>query len=144
MVVLTRSSLPWVLHTWMSGTNPLQTPTAWFWGTHKWAIFAALLGSRVSRIADNVLVFGPLLHRGIELRSLHQSSWDGYSVCSGLFWGEKVVCWCPGSWWRVSWFGLYSPVMLWKMAFFSLWIRVLTWSKKSYSFSVLTICDQTD
>ena len=35
MVTLTRSSLPWVPHTWMSGTNPLQTPRAWFWGTHK-------------------------------------------------------------------------------------------------------------
>ena len=38
------------------------------------AISAALLGGRVSRIAGHVLVFGPLLHRGIEVRSLHQSS----------------------------------------------------------------------
>ena len=80
MVALTRSSLPWVPHTWMSGTNPLQNPRAWFRGTHKWAIFAALLGGRVSRIAGNVVVFGPLLHRGIELKSLRQSSRDGYSV----------------------------------------------------------------
>ena len=50
---------------------------------------AALLGGRVSIIASNVLTFGPLLHGGIELRSLRQSSWDGYSVCSGLFWGER-------------------------------------------------------
>ena len=51
IVALTRSSLPWVPLTWMSGTNPLQTPRARFWGTHKWAISAALLGGRVSRIA---------------------------------------------------------------------------------------------
>ena len=94
MVALTRSSLPWVLHTWMSGTNPLQTPRAWFWGTHKWAISAALHSGRVSRTAGNVLVFGPPLHRGIEPQSLHQSSWDGYSVCSGLFRGER--------WWPVG------------------------------------------
>ena len=92
MVVLTRSSLLWVPHTWMSGTNPLQTPRAWFWGTHKWA--AALLADGVSRTVDNILVFGPPLHRGIEQRSLHQSSWDGYSVCSNLFWGER--------WWSVG------------------------------------------
>ena len=42
----------------MSGTNPLQTPRAWFGGAHKWAV---LLGGRVSRIAGNILVFGPLL-----------------------------------------------------------------------------------
>ena len=94
MVALTRSSLPWVPHTWVSGTNPLQTPTAWFWGTHKWAIFAALLANGVSRTVGNVLVFGPPLHRGIVRRSLRQSSWDGYSVCSGLFWGER--------WWSVG------------------------------------------
>ena len=71
MIVLTRGSLPWVPHTgaWMSGTNPLQTPRAWFWGTHKWAISAALLGGRVSRVAGNVLVFGPFVHRATELRS---------------------------------------------------------------------------
>ena len=90
-VALTRSSLLWLPHTCMLGTNPLQTPRAWFWGTHKWAISAALLGGGVSRTVGSVLVFGPLLHRGIELRSLRQSSWDGYSVCSGLFWGER---WC--------------------------------------------------
>ena len=45
----------------MSGTNPLQTS-------------ATLLGGGVSRTAGNVLVFGPPLHRGIELRSLYQSS----------------------------------------------------------------------
>ena len=60
MVALTRS-LPWVPHTWVSVTNPLQTPGAWFWGTNKWAISAALLSGRVSRIAGNVLVFCPLL-----------------------------------------------------------------------------------
>ena len=126
MVVLTRSSLPWVPHTWVSGTDPLQTPRAWFWGTHKWAISAALLAGEVSRTVDNVLVFGPPLHRGIERRSLCQSSWDGYSVCSGLFWGERW--WsvgCRGSWWSASWFGLYPPVLQWKMAFFLLRIKVL-------------------
>ena len=91
---VTRSSLPWVPHTWMSGTNPLQTPRAWFWGTHKWAISAALLAGEVSRTVGNVLVFGPPLHRGIERRSLRQSSLDGYSVYSGLFWGER--------WWSVG------------------------------------------
>ena len=30
MVALTRSFLPRVPHIWMSGTNPLQTPRAWF------------------------------------------------------------------------------------------------------------------
>ena len=85
MATLTKSSLPWVPHTWMSGTNLLKTPRALFWGTHKWA---------VSRTAGNVLVFGPPLHRGIELRPLRQSSWDGYSVCNGLFWGER--------WWSVG------------------------------------------
>ena len=94
MVALTRSSLRWVLHTWMSGTNLLQTPRAWFWGTRKFAISAVLIGGRMSRIAGNVLVFGPLLLRGIELRSIRQSSWDGYSVCSGLFWDER--------WWSVG------------------------------------------
>ena len=94
MVVLTRFSLPWVPHTWMSGTNPLQTPRAWFWGTHKWAISAALLTGGVSRNVGNVLVFDPLFHRSIELRSSHQSSWDGYSVCSSLSWGER--------WWSVG------------------------------------------
>ena len=75
MVALTRSSLLWVPHAWISGTNPLQTPRTWFWGTHKWAISAALLGGGVSRTVGNVLVFGPPLHRGIERRSLRQSSW---------------------------------------------------------------------
>ena len=41
------------------GTNPLQTPRAWFWGTHKWAISAALLAGGVSRAVGIVLVFGP-------------------------------------------------------------------------------------
>ena len=121
MVALTRSSLPWVLHTWMSGTSPLQTPRAWFWGTHKWAISAALLGGRVSRTAGHVLVFGLPHHRGIELRSLRQSSWVGYSVCSGLFWGER---WWSVGWWSASWFWLYPPVLQWMMAFFLLRIRV--------------------
>ena len=94
MVALTRFFLPWVLHIWMSGTNPLQTPRAWFWGTHKWAISAALLADGVSRTVGSVLVFGSPLHRGIVRRSLRQSSWDGYSVCSGLFWGER--------WWSVG------------------------------------------
>ena len=80
MVALTRSSLPWVLHTWMSGPNPLQTPRARYWGTHKLAISAALLAGGVSRTAGNVLVFGPPLHRGTERRSLRQSSWDDYSI----------------------------------------------------------------
>ena len=127
MVALTRSFLPWVPHIWMSGTNPLQTPRAWFWGTHKWAISAALLADGVSRTVGSVLVFGPPLHRGIVRRSLRQSSWDGYSVCSGLFWGER--------WWSVGvvpadgvppGLGLYPSVLQWKMAFFLLWIRVLT------------------
>ena len=30
MIALTRSSLPSVSHYWMSGTNPLLTPRAWF------------------------------------------------------------------------------------------------------------------
>ena len=94
MVALTRFFLPWVPHIWMSGTNPLQTPRAWFWRTHKWAISAALLADGVSRTVGSVLVFGPPLHRGIVRRSLRQSSWDGYSVCSGLFWGER--------WWSVG------------------------------------------
>ena len=94
MVALTRFFLPWVPHIWMSGTNLLQTPRAWFWGTHKWAIFAAWLADGVSRTVGKVLVFGPPLHRGIVRRSLRQSSWDGYSVCSGLFWGER--------WWSVG------------------------------------------
>ena len=93
-------------------------PRTWFWGTSKWAISAALLGGRVSRIAGHVLVFGLLLHRGFEQMSLCQASWDGYSVCSGLFWAER--------WWSVgvmaadksaSWLGLYPPVMLWKISF---------------------------
>ena len=91
MVALTRFFLPWVPHIWMSGTNPLQTPRAWFWGTHKWAISAALLADGVSRTVGSVLVFGLPLHRGIVRRSLRQSSWDGYSVCSGLFWGESSL-----------------------------------------------------
>ena len=94
MVALTRSFLPWVPHIWMSGTNPLQTPRAWFWGTHKWAISAALLADGVSRTVGSFLVFGPPLHRGIVRRSLRQSSWDGCSVCSDLFWGER--------WWSVG------------------------------------------
>ena len=85
MASLTRSSLPWVQHTWVSGTHPLQTPGAWFWGTHKWAISAAFLAGGVSRTVGNVLVFGPPLHRNMERRSLRQSSWDGYLVCSGLW-----------------------------------------------------------
>ena len=129
MVALTRFFFPWVPHIWMSGANPLQTPRAWFWGTHKWAISAALLADGVSRTVGSVLVFGPPLHRGIVRRSLRQSSWDGYSVCSGLFWGER--------WWSVGvapadgarpGLGciLYPLVLEWKMAFFLLWIRVLT------------------
>ena len=66
-----------------------RPPRAWFWGTHKRAISAALLAGGVSRTVDNVLVYGLPLHRGIELRSLRQSSWDGYSVCSDLSWGER-------------------------------------------------------
>ena len=102
MVALTRSSLLWVPRTWMSGTNPLQTPRAcracraWFWGTHKWAISAALLAGGVSRIAGNVLVFGPLLHRGIKRRSLRQSSWDGIQsavACSEAKNGGLFVLW---------------------------------------------------
>ena len=63
-------------YTWMSVTNPMQTRRAWFWGTHKRATSAALLGGRVGRTAGNVLVFGPPLHRGIELRSLHTSDFN--------------------------------------------------------------------
>ena len=104
MIVLARSSLPWVPHTWMSGAN-LQTPRAWFWGTHKWAILAALLGGIVSRIAGSVLEFRPLLCRGIELRSLRQSFRDGYSICSGLFWGER--------WWSVGVVATDGPILVW-------------------------------
>ena len=53
-VALSRSSLSWVPHTWMSGTNPLQAPTAWFWETYKWTISAALLAGGVSRTVGNV------------------------------------------------------------------------------------------
>ena len=94
IVALTRSSLSRVPHTWMSGTKFSADPRAWFWGTHNLAKSAALLGRTVSRIAGNVLVFGPLLHRGIERRSLRQSFRDGNSVCNGLFWGER--------WWSVG------------------------------------------
>ena len=94
MVVSVRSSLPRLPYPGMLGTDLLQTPRAWFWGTHKWAISVALLDSRVSRIAGNVLVFGPLLHRSIALWSLRQSFSDGCSVCSGLFWGKR--------WWSVG------------------------------------------
>ena len=45
-------------------------------------------------VVGNILVFGPPLHRGIELRSLRQSSGDGYSVSSGLFLAQ--------SWWSVG------------------------------------------
>ena len=97
MVTLTRSSLPWVLHTWMLGTNPLQTPRAWFWGTHKWVISAALLAGGVSRTVGTVLVFGPPLHRGIEWRSLCQSSSDGYSIyyrsISEYLWRNDGLYW---------------------------------------------------
>ena len=48
MMVALTIFLPWVPHIWMSGTNPLQTPRAWFGGTHKWAISAALLADGVS------------------------------------------------------------------------------------------------
>ena len=105
MVTLTWSSLPWVLHIWMSGTNPLQIPRAWFWGTHKWAISAALLGGRVSRIADRCSdvwssspqehwaeVFTPILLR-----------WLFSLQCPALR-RKMVVCWCCGSWWSASWF----------------------------------------
>ena len=61
-------------HTWMSGTNPLLTSRAWFWGTHKWAIYAALLAGGVSRTVDNVLALGPPLHRDIELSSFFKST----------------------------------------------------------------------
>ena len=94
MVVLTRSSLPLVTLIWMSGTNLLQSPGAWFWKIHKWTICAALFGGRVNRIARNGLVFGPFLHRGFEPRSLRLSFWDSHSVCSSLFWGER--------WWSVG------------------------------------------
>ena len=127
MAALTRFFLPWVPHIWMSGTNPLQTPRAWFWGTHKWAISAALLADGVSRTVGSVLVFGPPLHRGIVRRSLRQSSWDGYSVCSGLFWGER--------WWSVGvapadgarpGLGCILQSCSGRWLSFLLWIRVLT------------------
>ena len=126
MVVLTKSSLPWVPHTWMSGTNPLETPRGWFWGTQKCAISAALLGGRVSRTLSNVLVFGPPLHRGIELRSARQPLRWLFSLQWPVLRRKMVVCWCRGSWGGVSWFGLYPPVLQWKMAFFLLQIRVST------------------
>ena len=50
---------------------------------HKWAMSAALLGGRVSRVAGNVIVFGSLFHIGIELRSLFFG--DGCLACSGVF-----------------------------------------------------------
>ena len=52
---------------WMSGTDLLQTLRAWFGGTHKWAVSAALLDSRVGRTAGNVQ-FDLLLHFGTDLR----------------------------------------------------------------------------
>ena len=90
----TSLSLPWVPHTWMSGTDLLQTPRAWFWGTHKWAISATLLNGRVSRIAGNVVVLGPFLLMNIKLRSLCQSLSNGCSSCRGMFWGKR--------WWSVG------------------------------------------
>ena len=73
------------------------------------------VGGRVSRIAGHVLVFGLLLHRGFELRSLHLG-WLFSLQWPVLRW-KMVVCWCHGSWWSASWFGLYPPVLLRKMAF---------------------------
>ena len=118
MVALTRSSLPWVPHTWMSGTDPLQTPRAWFWGTHKWAITAALLADGVSRTVGNVLeVFRPILLRWLFSLQWPVPRW------------KMMVCCCFGSWWCASWFGLYPPVLQWKMAF-------LLCIDKSFDFSV--------
>ena len=120
MVALTRSSLPWVPHTWMSGTNPLQTPRAWCWGTRKWAISAALLVGGLSRTVGSVLVFGPPLHRDIYANPLEMAFHLQWPVLRR----KMVVCWCRGSWWSASWFGLYPPVLQWKMAFFLLRRRV--------------------
>ena len=93
---------------------------------HKWAISAALLGGIVSSIAGHVLVFGLLLHKGVELRSLCQSFSDGCSVCSGLFWGERswsvgVVATdgvCPGlgcilQSWCGRWLSCYCGLEFW-------------------------------
>ena len=90
MAALTRSSLPWVPHTWMSGTDPLQTPRAWFWGTLKWAISAALLADGVSRTVGNVLVFGPPLHFYVNpLEMVLQSA----VACSETKDGGLLVLW---------------------------------------------------
>ena len=94
MITLTRSSLPWVPHTWMSWKKILCRPPELGFEGHTGGPSAALLAGGVSRTVGNVLVFGPPLHRGIERRSLRQSSWDGYLVFSGLFWGER--------WWSVG------------------------------------------
>ena len=48
----------------------------------------------MSRIAGNVVVFGPFLHRGIGLRFSCQTFSDGSSVYGGLFSDEK--------WWSVG------------------------------------------
>ena len=101
-----------------------RPPRTWFWGTHKWAISAALLSGRVSRTAGYLLVFGRLLHRGIELRSLCQSSSESYSVCSSLLWGERS--------WQVM-----QCVLVW-VVFSSLAVEdgFLFITNKSFGFSV--------
>ena len=93
---------------------------------HKWAISAALLGGRVSRTAGNVLVFGLLLHTGIQLRSVPILLRWLFSLQWPVLRRKMVVCWCCGSWWSASCLGLYPPVLLWEMAFFLLRIRVCT------------------
>ena len=50
-----------------------------------------------------------------------------------------VVCWCHACWWRASWFGLYSPVLLWKVAFFFGCEQVF--HVGSNTFQCQTICD---
>ena len=93
MVTSTRSSLPWMPYTWMSEIDLPQTPRGWFWGTHLWAISAALLEGSVSRIAKMCWCLVRFA-TGTLSWDLHANSfWDGYSVCNGQFWGER--------WWSV-------------------------------------------
>ena len=52
---------------------------------------------------------------------------------------KMIVCWCRGSWWSASWFGLYPPILQCKMAFFLLWIRVLTSGGRIIVVSVVVV-----
>ena len=92
MVALTRFFLLWVPHIWMSGANPLQTPRAWFWGTHKWAISAALLADGVSRTVGSVPVTSKLALQWLPCHRV--STGTGWPDVSTLWFGEleSLIC----------------------------------------------------